>query len=156
MNQRHSHRTADRLRRKALVVGVVAAMALAACGSDSKSSSTTAAAATTAGAPSAAPAGSTPEAAFPVTITHKYGDTVVPEQPTKVLSVGFSDQDAILALGVQPIAIRNWYGDQPYAVWPWAQAALGDATPTVLSADAINYEQIAALQPDLSSASPRA
>lgn len=139
--------------RRTVIVGFVAALALAACGSDSTSSTTTAgsgATTTAAGASTTGAASSTPATdAFPVTITHKYGETVIPEEPTKVISVGFTDQDAILALGVKPIAIRDWYGDQPNAVWPWATDELGDAKPTVLSADAINFEQIAALQPDL-------
>src|SRR3954454_12694011 len=140
-----------------LAVGAVAVIAMAGCGSDRSSSPTTATATTTAGAVTTAAGGSvaSTEASspstdtFPVTITHKYGEAVVPEEPTKVISVGFTDQDAILALGIRPIAIRDWYGDQPDAVWPWAQDELGDATPTVLPAGARNFEQIAALQPDL-------
>jgi len=142
--------------------GVVAGLALAACGSDDTSDSTQspttpAAAATTAvggGAVTTAAAGSTPGAAaqdgvFPVTIKHKFGESTVPKEPTRVITVGFNEQDEVLALGVQPLAIRDWYGDQPYAVWPWAVAALGDAKPTVLPSDALNFEQIASLQPDL-------
>ena len=48
-----------------------------------------------------------------------------------------------------PVGIRDWYGDQPYAVWPWAQDALGDAQPEVLDSSELNYEAIAALRPDL-------
>jgi iron-siderophore transport system substrate-binding protein len=142
---------------RVLAAGAVAVLALSACGSDDSSSPTTATAATTAGSattaasgPATATAASSPVTdTFPVTITHKYGEAVVPAEPTKIISVGFTDQDAILALGIRPIAIRDWYGDQPDAVWPWAQDELGDATPTVLPADALNFEQIAALQPDL-------
>ncbi|MFT3854940.1 MAG: ABC transporter substrate-binding protein [Ilumatobacteraceae bacterium] len=137
-----SIQVAVRRKTKVVIIGVLVALALAACGSDDKTTSTTAGAAAT--APTSATADT-----FPVTITHKYGEAVIPEEPTKVISVGFNDQDAILALGVKPIAIRDWYGDQPFATWPWAQAALGDAQPTVLPADAINFEQIAALAPDL-------
>src|SRR5262245_5354376 len=53
---------------------------------------------------------------FPVTITHKYGQTTIDATPARVISVGFVDQDTILALGVTPVAVRDWYGDQPYAV----------------------------------------
>ncbi len=69
--------------------------------------------------------------------------------PERVISVGYNEQDAILALGVIPVGIRDWYGDQPYAVWPWAQDELGDAKPEVLSGTGINFEQVASLQPDL-------
>jgi iron complex transport system substrate-binding protein len=85
---------------------------------------------------------------FPVAIEHVYGTTVIEKQPERVVSLGYEGHDNILALGVKPIAVRDWYGDYPYAVWPWAQAALGDAKPVVLKGD-INIEQIAALQPDL-------
>lgn len=89
------------------------------------------------------------DAAFPVTIEHKFGETVIPDDPQRVVSVGFNDQDALLALGVIPIGIRDWYGDFPYAVWPWAQDELGDAEPEVLPSTELNFEQVAALGPDL-------
>jgi iron complex transport system substrate-binding protein len=105
---------------------------------------------------SAVPAGSTdsasqaPASVFPVTVTHKYGDTVVPAEPKRVVVVGFTEQDILLALGVAPVATTEWYGDQPYAVWPWATAELGDAKPEVIKApDKLPLEQIAALTPDL-------
>lgn len=86
---------------------------------------------------------------FPVTIEHKYGETVIDEAPERVVSVGYTDQDFLLSLGVIPVGIRDWYGDQPSAVWPWAQEALGGAEPEVLSSAEINFEAIAALRPDL-------
>jgi iron complex transport system substrate-binding protein len=85
---------------------------------------------------------------FPVTLTHQFGTTTIPKQPERVVSLGFAGVDNILALGVKPIAVREWYGDYPSAVWPWAQAALGDAKPVVLKGD-LNIEQIASLHPDL-------
>ena len=64
--------------------------------------------------------------------------------------VGLTEQDIVLELGYKPIATTEWYGDQPYAVWPWAQKLLGDAKPTVLTnADGIQLEKIASLRPDL-------
>ncbi len=65
------------------------------------------------------------------------------------MSIGFADQDWLLALGVTPIAVRDWYGEQPYATWPWAQDELGDAEPRCCASTELNFEQIAALQPDL-------
>lgn len=38
----------------------------------------------------------------PVTVDHKYGSTVVPADPRRVVSAGFTDHDALLALGVVP------------------------------------------------------
>ena len=89
------------------------------------------------------------DAAFPVTIEHKYGETTIEAEPQRVVSVGFGEHDGLLALGVIPVAVRDWYGDQPFATWPWAQDELGDAEPVVLASDEENFEQIAALEPDL-------
>jgi len=89
------------------------------------------------------------------TIEHKYGSTEVKGAPERVVTVGFSDQDFGLALGVKPVAVTDWYGDYRYAVWPWAQDELGDATPEVLNrgkftgATEPNFEAIAVLEPDL-------
>jgi iron complex transport system substrate-binding protein len=91
-----------------------------------------------------------PDGAFPAKVEHKYGTTTVPTRPRRIVSVGLTEQDTILALGYKPIATTEWYGDQPYAVWPWARAALGDAKPTVLHTDdGFEFEQIAGLRPDL-------
>lgn len=86
----------------------------------------------------------------PVTITHLFGETTVPEPPSRVVSAGYTGQDDLLALGVVPIAVTNWFGDQPFAVWPWAQRQLGDAKPVVLNLDnGIEVAKIAELKPDL-------
>jgi len=61
----------------------------------------------------------------------------------------------VLAMGVRPVGVMDWYGDHPYATWPWAQDELGDAQPAVLNRGAFTgipdyrYEEIAALSPDL-------
>jgi iron complex transport system substrate-binding protein len=83
------------------------------------------------------------------TIRHKYGRTEISGTPERVVTVGFTDQDPVLALGVAPVAVREWFGERPYATWPWARDELGDATPEVLPATELNFEQIAALEPDL-------
>ena len=91
---------------------------------------------------------------FPVTVDHVYGETVIPAEPKRVITLGLSDQDPLLALGVQPIAVSPWWGDYEYATWPWAQDELGDAKPVVLNKgvrDEANppIEEIASLEPDL-------
>lgn len=84
-----------------------------------------------------------------VPIEHKYGVTEIVGRPERIVSIGYGEHEALLALGVMPIAVREWYGEFPYATWPWAQDELGDATPAVIPGDALNFEQIAALDPDL-------
>ena len=85
-----------------------------------------------------------------VTINHLFGQTVIKEPPKRVVSAGYTEQDDLLALGMVPIAVTNWFGDQPFAVWPWAQPKLGTAQPAVLNLDnGIPVDQIAGLKPDL-------
>jgi iron complex transport system substrate-binding protein len=85
-----------------------------------------------------------------VTIKHAFGETTIAEPPKRVVSAGFTEQDDLLALGVVPIATTEWWGGEPFAVWPWAQPALGGAQPAVLNpADGIQVDKIAELKPDL-------
>ncbi len=85
---------------------------------------------------------------FPVTVEHKYGSTTIVSEPSRVISLSYQNHDNLLALGVQPIAIRYWYGDFEFGVWPWAEELLGSEKPVILKGD-INIEQIAELKPDL-------
>jgi iron complex transport system substrate-binding protein len=85
-----------------------------------------------------------------VTISHIFGETIIKEPPKRVVSAGFTEQDDLLALGVIPVAVTNWFGDQPFAVWPWAAPKLNGAHPAVLNLDnGIPVDQIAGLKPDL-------
>lgn len=101
---------------------------------------------------SAAPEpGANTDSAFPVSIENKFGTTEIPAQPQRVITVGYREQDWVYALGVAPIAVREWYGEYEYATWPWAdeaRQALG-AEPEVLSNLELNFEQIAQLEPEL-------
>ena len=85
-----------------------------------------------------------------VTVKHIFGETKIPAPPKRVVSAGFTEQDDLLAVGVVPIAVTDWFGGEPFAVWPWAQPKLGGAQPVVLNLnDGIQVDQIAALKPDL-------
>lgn len=86
---------------------------------------------------------------FPVRIEHRYGTTTVPQKPKRVVTVGFNDQDFALALGVKPVAIREWFGKGPVERRPWAPDAFGGQRPTILPAAELNVEQVAGLRPDL-------
>ncbi|EID09767.1 periplasmic binding protein [Mycobacterium xenopi RIVM700367] len=67
-----------------------------------------------------------------------------------MVSAGYTEHDDLLAVGVVPIAVTDWFGDQPFAVWPWAQPKLGGAQPVVLNLDnGIQLDRIAGLKPDL-------
>lgn len=85
-----------------------------------------------------------------VTVKHVFGETRIPGPPTRVVSAGFTEQDDLLAVGVIPVAITDWFGAEPFGVWPWARPRLGAATPTLLNLDdGIQVDAIAALRPDL-------
>ncbi|KOG43617.1 iron-siderophore ABC transporter substrate-binding protein [Streptomyces resistomycificus] len=123
-------------------VAVVAALVLAACGggTDNSTSDSTSSAASDAGK----------SAAFPVTVAHKYGSTTIDEEPEKVVTLGLSDQDAVLALGVKPVGAVDWFKERPYGKWPWAKELWGSDAPEIVGErDEYNMEKIAALKPDL-------
>ncbi len=146
---------------RSMIITATLILTAVACGSDESSRSGSAVPApvadsvaatdgdTTAGPTSTADTSVPATAAFPVTIEHKFGETTIDAEPERVVSIGYNEHDFLLALGVVPVALRDWYGDQPNSVWPWAQDELGDATPEVLPSTELNFEQIAALDPDL-------
>lgn len=84
---------------------------------------------------------------FPLTVEHKFGTTIIEAVPERVASLDYNGADNLLALGVQPVTVKYWFGDYPRAVWPWADALL-EGTPEILKGD-LNYEQIAASDPDV-------
>lgn len=84
------------------------------------------------------------------TIEHKHGATEISGTPERIVTVGLTEQDYVLALGSAPVGAREWFGGFPGALWPWAREELGDRPlPEVLPVDELNFEQIAALDPDL-------
>lgn len=103
---------------------------------------------TVSGCSGASSSSSAPQGVFPATVTHQYGQTVVEEAPDRVVSLGSTDQDAILALGTVPVAIREFAAGRP-AIWPWETARLHGEQPQVLPAGQIDPEAVAALKPDL-------
>lgn len=131
-----------------ITVLLVASVLMAACGGGGDQGTANRAAEPVSEAPSR-PDEKGRGSAFPRTIEHKFGSTEIPAEPTRVVSVGSNDQDAILAVGVKPVAVTYWYGDHPFATFPWAQDELGDSQPEVLERGELNFEQITALRPDL-------
>ena len=87
-------------------------------------------------------------AASDLTFEHAFGTTVLPRPAQRVVSLGYTSHDPLLALGVRPVAVRHWFGAFPYGVWPWAQRQLGDARPDVLIGE-VSMERVASHNPDL-------
>lgn len=88
------------------------------------------------------------DGAFPVTIEHQFGSTEIASEPQRVVTVGFNEQDFVLALGVEPVGVREFLGYDAVNR-PWAPDSVrGKEIETVGSQD-IDFEKIAALNPDL-------
>jgi len=94
------------------------------------------------------------EGAFPVTIEHAFGETTIESEPKRVATLGWVDQDHLLALGVVPVgAIEVSWGGNEQMSTPWFDEKLeelGGEQPTRYSdADGAPVEEIAKLTPDL-------
>ena len=118
--------SASRLRGVAVLVSAVLATGVvAACGSGSSAS------------------GSGPT----ITVDHKFGSTQVPAQAKRVVTVGYNDQDFVLALGVLPVTTRSWYDS--YNTMPWVESATDGKGVPAMQGDSADFEAIAAAKPDL-------
>jgi iron complex transport system substrate-binding protein len=96
-----------------------------------------------------AAAGSAATAAFPVSFEHAFGSTEVTAEPKRVVALGVNDGDALLALGVVPVGNAG-YTFYPNGFGPWAEPYLKGAELTRIESDSEpDFEQIAALTPDL-------
>ncbi|MGW6655934.1 iron-siderophore ABC transporter substrate-binding protein [Rhodococcus sp. NPDC055024] len=123
--------------------GLVAGMAACSSNDDSGSTETSSAA----------------NAAFPVTIKSALGTAEIKEEPKRVATWGWSNQDALLALGVVPVAMPTFagpqYGADDKGILKWDAEALdklGGEQPTLLSGDGTGeapVEQFAKAEPDL-------
>ncbi|MFE2050552.1 iron-siderophore ABC transporter substrate-binding protein [Streptomyces sp. NPDC059459] len=123
---------------------------LAGCGSDSDDSNDPA---DDAGSDTSAAAG-----AFPVSVEHAFGTTKVTEAPERVVTVGYTDDQTVLAFGIKPVGMVDQYpnpaGQSPdiNTQWPWVKEQWGDTEPEVVMKNGDsgpNFEKIAALRPDL-------
>lgn len=138
------HPTLDARRRRGwsvvLVLLLVAtAIILAACGSDDDSDSASD------GAPATTTAGT-----FPVNVEGAFGSATIEQAPKRVVTIGWSDADVALALGVKPVGTFDIGPDFPKGVGPWAADRYGDETPTLLKfTDGLPLEEIIKLDPDL-------
>lgn len=93
--------------------------------------------------------------AFPITIDHALGKTIISAEPQRIVTIGWMSQDAVLALGVMPVGIPDtsgWGGGED-GFYPWTREAidaLGGEEPQAIGFDdGIPFEEILALDPDL-------
>jgi iron complex transport system substrate-binding protein len=92
--------------------------------------------------------------AFPVTIEHALGETTIESEPTRVATLGWTDQDHALALGVVPVGATEitWGGNEGGST-DWFDAAVEEAGAEAPvrydDADGAPIDEIAELAPDL-------
>lgn len=93
--------------------------------------------------------------AFPITIEHAYGETVITEKPKRVASVAWANHEVPLALGVVPVGMAKAnYGDEDGdGLLPWVKDKLdelGAKTPVLFDeTDSIDFEAVADTRPDV-------
>lgn len=87
-------------------------------------------------------------ASFPVTVKHALGTTTVSSPPKRIVTLGWSVQDAVFALGFAPVAMPKHEMTQD-GILPWDAPFLTDRNITFLEPGLIDFEEIAALRPDL-------
>jgi iron complex transport system substrate-binding protein len=82
-----------------------------------------------------------------VSVTHRYGTTEVAGRPQRIVSLDMQWTDVLIAMGQPPIGYISDYNVEGGS-FPWRGDALDDAT-AMKAVDALPWEQIAALEPDL-------
>lgn len=87
--------------------------------------------------------------AFPVTVTHRFGETTIPAEPKRIVALGQTDCDPLIALGLTPIAIGSFVEKWYDPVHPWNEKGFGGTRPQELNFLEVEFEKVAALQPDL-------
>ncbi|TQS70175.1 ABC transporter substrate-binding protein [Rhodobacteraceae bacterium] len=88
---------------------------------------------------------------FPRRIDHALGTTQVPARPTRIVTIGYHEQDFLYALGIAPVGVHEWFGARPYATWIWAdqaRQALG-GRPCVQKGYEVDVEWVFLQKPDL-------
>ena len=92
--------------------------------------------------------GDAEESASGVSVDTMFGSVEVPEDPQKVVALGWGDAETALALGVQPVGASDWVEFGGKGVGPWAED-LYDEAPEIIATLEPDYEKVAALEPDL-------
>ncbi|SDS06097.1 iron-siderophore ABC transporter substrate-binding protein [Actinopolymorpha singaporensis] len=134
--------------RRRLLAGIAAATTLALTGCTTGSTTD---GGQTRAADTASGGGNT---AFPVTIRHAFGETTIAKEPKRVATLGWSDQDNALALGVDPVgATKLTWGGNKAGSSDWFDAELrstGMKAPVRYDdSDGPPAEEIAKLRPDV-------
>ncbi|GLU47875.1 iron-siderophore ABC transporter substrate-binding protein [Nocardiopsis ansamitocini] len=86
---------------------------------------------------------------FLVAIDHEFGTTTIEERPERIVTLGVTDADVVLALGVVPVG-NTGFAFFETGLGPWTDDLVEGAELTHIGSDSEpNIEQIATLAPDL-------
>lgn len=92
--------------------------------------------------------------AFPVTIEHAFGETTIDAEPKRVATVGWTDQDHALALGVVPVgATKITWGGNANGSTDWFDEEIeevgAEAPVRYDDTDGVPVDEIAKTNPDV-------
>ncbi len=126
-----------RTSRRALLSAVTLAVAAALVGCRSSAG----------GQPNADVAGPAEPTGGAATVRHKFGETTVPAGVQRAVTLGWNDQDFVLALGVVPVGVRAWFDS--YRGLPWVTEVTQGRELPVVASDEIDFEAVAAADPEV-------
>lgn len=95
------------------------------------------------------------DSAFPITIKHAFGETVIPKKPERVVTIAWANHDVALALGVVPVGFSaaNYGVQDDSGLLPWTAKKLqelGVTNPNVFQDTAgLDFEAISDANPDV-------
>lgn len=128
-----------------LLVALLGAGLVAACGDDGGEASESGSSETT---ESGGEASDSSEGTYPVTIEHVAGSTTIEERPERIVSLNVQWTDALLAMGVTPVGYVLDEAQGETDLYPWQEGLL-EGAEEIRTNGTIPFEQIAALDPDL-------
>jgi iron complex transport system substrate-binding protein len=133
----------SRVRRTAVALASLGVVVTACAGSDTGDTGAVAG-----GAEPADEASAPTDDEGPTVIATAFGDVEVPDEPQRVVALGWGDAETALALGVEPVGASDWLAFGGDGVGPWAEG-LYTSSPEIIGTLEPDFEQIASLSPDL-------
>ena len=95
------------------------------------------------------------ETAYPITIKHALGETVIEKKPERIVTIQWANHDVALALGVVPVGFSaaNFGVQDDSGLLPWTKdklKELGVTDPNVfMDTDGLDFEAISDAKPDV-------
>lgn len=92
---------------------------------------------------------------YPVKIVHAFGEVIIKEKPKKIVTIGVSNEDVILALNEIPVGISKVNYNEKEKILPWVKDkynSLNVDEQNIVVFDDINkidYNKITKIKPDI-------